>query len=77
MAQVEGERHWHGLYKKNNKTTKRNRSKNKIRTNVFGRHFIGFEKIALDAEKRGIEIINCSPKSAIKEFRKVNAFELL
>jgi hypothetical protein len=23
MEQVEGERHWHGLYKKNNKTTKR------------------------------------------------------
>jgi hypothetical protein len=37
----------------------------------------GFKQIAIDAKNLGIEIINASPDSDIKEFRKVSVKELL
>lgn len=43
----------------------------------FKRHLRGFPDIASHAKKRGIEIINCSPVSAIKEFKVVPVAKLL
>lgn len=43
----------------------------------FARHLRGFPYIAKDAVERGIEILNASPISAITEFPKVNAKDLL
>ncbi len=43
----------------------------------FWKHLAGFPKIKEDADRMGIEIINCSPDSAIKEFEKKNIMEVL
>ena len=44
---------------------------------VFARHLGAFEHIKNDADKLGIEIINASPKSAIKEFKRVTLKSVL
>ena len=44
---------------------------------TFDRHIRGFEFIAEDAKKMGIEIINVSPTSEIREFRKVSLNEII
>jgi hypothetical protein len=41
------------------------------------RHLRAFPQIALDARKMGIEIINASPTSEVKEFIKVPVSILL
>jgi len=38
---------------------------------------VGFPVIQNDANARGIEIINCSPESAIQEFPKISVKEAL
>lgn len=43
----------------------------------FWKHLVGFPVIQNDANARGIEIINCSPESAIKEFQKMSVKEAL
>jgi predicted peroxiredoxin len=43
----------------------------------FERHLRGFPDIAKDAKQRGIEILNCSQESVIKEFRKVTVQDCL
>jgi hypothetical protein len=65
--------HWHDLYGKGiiNKDPK------KPTHLPFERHLRGFSDIAKDAKKRGIEILNCSPDSAIREFKKYTLKELL
>lgn len=68
MQLEEGNQHWHKLYTTQNK---------KKFVYPFERHLLGFAEIAKDANKRGIEIINASPNSVIKEFRKVTVKELL
>ena len=54
--------HWHGCHIK----VKRKKPP------PFQRHLRGFSAIARDADIMGIEIINASPESAIKEFPKRN-----
>ena len=56
--------HWHVPHNKGNP-----------RVN-FTRHLKGFEQIAKDAEKLGVEILNVNKESKIKEFRKVSMDEL-
>lgn len=43
----------------------------------YERHLLAFEQISKDAEKLGVEIINCSPNSAIKQFSKMTIKEAL
>lgn len=43
----------------------------------FGRHLVGFPGIANDAKRRGVEILNANPDSAIEVFRKVTVKEVL
>lgn len=54
-----GKGHWHDLY--NGKTNL-----------PFAKHLTGFEQIALDAKRLGIEIINANPDSKITQFSKMN-----
>jgi hypothetical protein len=63
-------RHWHGLYG----TAPANPKKPPHLP--FDRHLRGFPEIARDAKRRGIEILNCCPDSAIKEFPKYTLKEL-
>lgn len=66
--------HWHDWYHKiGNQSDK---AKRKLEA-TFDRHLRGFDQIAKDAKKRGIEIINANPDSAIIQFRKVPVKELL
>lgn len=60
----EGAGHWHNMYA--NKTDM-----------PFHRHLVGFARIAKDAKELGIELLNASPNSAIKELKKVCVNELL
>ena len=43
----------------------------------FHRHLLGFPRIAKDAKKLGVEIINVSPNSAITSFKKVSLKEVI
>lgn len=62
----EGEhRHWHYLYGKKSKPP------------PYPNHIRCFPAIKHDAKKRGIEIINANPDSAIKEFPRMSVKELL
>jgi len=66
MIEMEGKlnHHWHTDYKSQKQPP-------------FKRHLKGFGQIAIDAKQRNIEILNCSPDSAIKEFPIVNLKEVL
>jgi len=60
--------HWHDVYQKGEQHDE------KIRMTTLAnmdRHLRAFPQIALDARKMGIEILNASPTSEIKEFVKV------
>jgi len=63
--------HWHTLYGKKEKKP------GKPVHLPFDRHLRGFGEIAKDAKRRGIEIINCCPDSAITQFPKCTLKELL
>jgi len=65
--------HWHNLYGRLNAP----RNPRKPFQLPFNRHLQGFPQIDKDAKSRGIEIINASPDSAIKEFPKFNVKDLL
>lgn len=43
----------------------------------FNRHLLGFPEIAKDAQRMRIEIINASPDSAIKDFKKMTVKDIL
>jgi len=60
----DGNTHFHSFHGKTKKAT-------------LARHLRGFPQIAKDAKELGIEIINASPDSAIKEFLKVSVKDLL
>jgi hypothetical protein len=64
--------HWHNLYGKGEIKDAR-----KIKNLPFAIHLRSFPAIVQDAKRMGIEIINASPTSAIKEFRKVAVKDLL
>ena len=74
--------HWHGLYGSHKRQAveenRRNRNR-KVRPfhYPFDRHLRGFPSIALDAKRRGIEILNACPDSAIKDFPRYSLKELL
>lgn len=79
---VDGRQHWHTLYKGVDPTVTLFEERNKgipmrATKSSFLRHLNGFPAIAKDARERGIEIINASPTSAIKEFPKMTIKELL
>jgi len=63
--------HWHGSHAGNSN------SKKKFYSPPFARHLRGFPEIAADAVNLGVEIVNCSPNSAIQEFRKCTVNEIL
>ena len=63
--------HWHGSHNPTAAVVRRRKLP------PFARHMKGFADIAEDALHRGIEILNCSPISAITEFKKVELKELL
>jgi hypothetical protein len=65
--------HWHNVYNRNYTNPK----PNKPHHLPFDRHLRGFPEIAKDAKRRGIEILNCCPDSAIKEFPKFSLKELI
>jgi hypothetical protein len=61
--------HWHNLYNKGERLNKKKLP--------FERHLRGFSAIAADAKRMGVEILNASPGSEIKEFPKYTVKELL
>jgi len=73
---VQGDRHWHTLYK-SNPSPGVGRAKNSKKHLPFDTHLRGFPDIARDAKVRRIEIINASPDSAITVFPKCNISDLL
>lgn len=60
--------HWHGSHRKPSE---------KQKAPPFNRHLKGFPQIKKDAKRMGIQILNASPDSVIKEFRKVRVSEVL
>ncbi len=64
--------HWHDLYGKGVYDNPK-----KMMKLPFQRHLRGFEFIAKDAKRLGVEIINASPDSAITQFPKMSIKELL
>ena len=63
--------HWHGLY---GTADREEKDPNKL---PFLRHMNGFPLIAKDAKKKGVEIINACPDSAIEQFKRVTVKEAL
>jgi hypothetical protein len=64
--------HWHNLYGRG--VIQDNKKLMKL---PFDRHLRGFADIAKDAKRMGIEILNCCPDSAIKEFPRYSLKELI
>jgi hypothetical protein len=60
--------HWHGSHTMPGA---------KVRKPPFQKHLKGFPAIAIEADARGLEIINASPNSAITQFPKMSVKELL
>jgi hypothetical protein len=63
-----GKQHWHSLYRKQGRPPK---------SLPFDRHLRHTPSIKQDADELGIEIINASPDSKIKEFEKTTVEEIL
>jgi hypothetical protein len=64
--------HWHNLYQVRHKGRQR-----EIVKLPFKRHLRCFPDIARDAGRRGIEILNACPDSAIEEFPKLTVNQIL
>ena len=62
----QGATHWHSIYRQGKKVIP-----------PFQKHLKGFPMIAIDARRMGIEILNASPESAIRCFKKVTVKEIL
>jgi hypothetical protein len=81
MNTINGHQHWHKLYQ-NEPTAVRPAGRRGVpvdpnKSLPFHKHLIGFPAIAKDARMRGIEIINASLDSVIKEFPKMTVKEIL
>ena len=72
MKLTDSKQHWHNLYGRGEIKDTR-----KLMQLPFMRHLKGFDQIAKDAKKMKIEILNCSPDSAITEFPRYSLKELL
>ena len=68
MALDNGNQHWHKLYGKT-------RAERQVQR-TFDRHLRGFPRIAKDARKLGVEILNANPDSKIDSFSKVNLMDV-
>lgn len=79
----EGRVHWHTGYPDKSKTPtlqqlKQGKKHPRRKPNQsFNRHLIGWSRIAKDAEKLGVEIINVNPKSKVEAFRKMSLKEVM
>jgi len=62
--------HWHSAYKSAN-------TKKIPRKLSFRRHLLCWPMIARDARRLGVEVLNCSVRSAIRELRKVKLEDVL
>lgn len=69
--------HWHDLYGRQNRIWNRKDNKMKNVVGSFDSYLRKFPIIAEDARHLGLEIINASPDSKIKEFPKVSVKQLL
>lgn len=67
-----GHQHWHSQYRVEGAPLNTNPGRL-----PFHRHLQGFQRIAQDARKLGIEILNVNPDSAITEFKKVALKDVL
>lgn len=65
MQRVDGASHFHNHYPKRNKAR-----------DPYVRHLACFGPIAADADRLGLEIVNCTPKSKITDFPFVNLEDL-
>lgn len=63
--------HWHVHY------NSANIKKTNTKKLPFHKHLVGFPQIAKDAKRAGIEIINVSPDSKIKDFIKVSLKDII
>jgi len=66
-----GKSHWHAAHRRRDGKAKR------VKSPPFKRHLRGFSHIAEDAKRLGLEILNASPDSVIKEFRKMKLEDIL
>jgi len=66
---MNGTGHWHSVYRKKGRTDPKKAP--------YSRHLRGFEQIAKDAKKRGIQILNACPESAIQELKKITVEKAL
>ena len=66
-----GNTHWHGSHHVGERDAR------KIKSPPFKRHLKGFPAIAQHAREMGVEIINASPDSEIKEFPRMSVKEIL
>jgi len=69
--------HWHDLYGRLEKIRTSKNRRGRPYTIPFDRHLTGFPFIAQDAKKRGVEIINVSPDSAIQCFKKATLKDIM
>ncbi len=74
----DGRMHFHqGHIEMPNKISGGERARAKAVQKTFNRHQVGFPKIAEDADRLGIEIVNANPSSTIEAFRKADVWEVL
>jgi hypothetical protein len=73
MQIVDNKQHWHNQYDRIGALD----SKGREVLPPFTSHLIGFPYILQDAKKRGIEILNACPDSAITCFKKVNVKDII
>jgi hypothetical protein len=74
MELVDGAQHFHSHYRKNKKNDGRARDPKKL---PFDRHKACFPMVANDAARIGLEIVNVSPDSGIKSFKRVKLSDVL
>lgn len=74
MFLTEHNQHWHNQYR--TEQIEKERSNKGVKL-PFNRHLKGFSLIKKDADKLGVEIINVSPNSKIKEFPKTSMEDIL
>jgi len=72
MECTEGMQHWHSHYKPKGQPNMK-----ELRKLPFHRHIKCFEHVAKDAKRLGVEILNVSPHSQIKEIKKVQIQDVL